>query len=94
MARILNNGIEVCVEWHKFTVGSSFYIPTLDPEALVKAVRKEAAVHGMKIASRMVTEGTTMGVRIWRVDDDEYVDDDYRRYGYIWRQSDTDETVS
>jgi len=64
---ILNSGVPVIIEWHKFVIGSSFYIPTLTPDTLMEAVERAADLRGMKVKSRFCLEGATQGVRFWRI---------------------------
>ena len=61
-----NSGVPVVIEWHKFVIGSSFYIPTLVPEALEESIKKECKTRGIKIRSRFCFEGDTQGIRVWR----------------------------
>jgi hypothetical protein len=64
---IYNSGVPVVIEWHKFVVGSSFYIPTLTPSVLSEEVDKSARQRGMKLKYRFCVEGNTHGVRFWRI---------------------------
>ena len=64
---ILNSGVPVIIEWHKFIIGSSFYIPTLDPDKLAEDVRREARERNMTVKSRFCLENGTQGVRVWRI---------------------------
>jgi hypothetical protein len=64
---IYNSGVPVFIEWHKFVVGSSFYIPTLTPDTLAEEVRRAASERNMKVKFQFRKEGSTHGVRFWRV---------------------------
>lgn len=64
---IYNSNVPVVIEWHKFVVGSSFYIPTLTPNVLSDEIDTAARERGMKVKFRFCVEGTTHGVRFWRV---------------------------
>lgn len=64
---IHNSGVPVIIEWHKFIIGSSFYIPTLDPEKLAEDIRREARERNMYIKLRFCLENSTQGVRVWRI---------------------------
>jgi len=64
---ILNSGLPVIIEWHKFIIGSSFYIPTLDPDKLVADIKREARERNMTVKSRFCLENGTQGVRVWRI---------------------------
>lgn len=63
---VKNEGVPVIIEWHKFAVGSSFYIPAIRRQELAEQVVESAKVRGMKVRYRFTLEGTTMGVRFWR----------------------------
>jgi hypothetical protein len=64
---ILNSGVPVVIEWHKFAVGGSFYIPTLTPDTLAEDIRRAAKERGMVVKHRLSKEGNTYGVRFWRI---------------------------
>jgi hypothetical protein len=64
---ILNSGLPVIIEWHKFIIGSSFYIPTLDPDKLTEDIKREAQERNMHVKSRFCLENGTQGVRVWRI---------------------------
>jgi len=64
---IYNSGLPVIIEWHKFVVGSSFYIPTLTPDTLAEDIKRTASERGMKVKFQIRSEGSTQGVRVWRV---------------------------
>ena len=51
----------------KLEVGDSFFIPTLDPDALMATIAWSAYELGIKVVTRKnICEGA-MGVRVWRV---------------------------
>jgi hypothetical protein len=59
--------VPVAIEWHKFIVGSSFYIPCLDRQGTADQIVASAKERGMKIKFRFVLERGTQGVRFWRI---------------------------
>lgn len=61
------DGVPLLIQWEKFKVGSSFYIPTLTPEVLVRKIKEEAKKGNMTVRWQRRLEGNTMGVRIWRI---------------------------
>jgi hypothetical protein len=61
------DGVPVVIEWHKFVVGSSFYIPCLDRHDVAEQVIAYAKERGMKIKLRFVLERDMQGVRFWRI---------------------------
>lgn len=64
--QITVEGIPIAIEWHKFVVGTSFYVPCLDRAALAQQVEHAAKVRGMRIKARFTFEQGTQGVRFWR----------------------------
>ena len=64
---ITANTVPVAIEWHKFIVGSSFYIPCLDRQGIADQVVAYAKERGMNIKFRFVLENGTQGVRFWRI---------------------------
>jgi hypothetical protein len=64
---ITTDTVQVAVEWHKFVVGSSFYIPCLDRQGIADQITASADERGMKVKSRFVLERGTQGVRFWRI---------------------------
>lgn len=66
MNQIRSNGLDVVVEWNKFFVGTSIYIPTLDFELVLNAVKEAAEERGMVVWGKATIHANTMGVRIWR----------------------------
>lgn len=59
--------VPVAIEWHKFVVGSSFYIPCLDRQGIADQITTYAKERGMNIKFRFVLEKSTQGVRFWRI---------------------------
>jgi hypothetical protein len=59
--------VPVAIEWHKFVVGSSFYIPCLDRQGTANQIAASAKERGMKVKFRFVLERGTQGVRFWRI---------------------------
>ena len=59
--------VPVAIEWHKFVVGSSFYIPCLDRQGIADQITTYAKERGMNIKFRFVLEKGTQGVRFWRI---------------------------
>jgi len=64
---ILNSGVPVIIDLHKFVVGSSFYKPTLTPDTLMVDIERAANLRGVKVKAKFCLEGATQGVRFWRV---------------------------
>lgn len=66
VAKILNEGVPVHIEWHLLTPGSSFFIPALNTDQLSKDVRKVAARKGIKLIDKVCVENGMYGIRFWR----------------------------
>jgi hypothetical protein len=64
---ILNEGIPVVIDWHKMTLGASFFIPALDTEPLTEQVVSEAKKRKMKLVFKEVVENGLIGIRFWRI---------------------------
>lgn len=64
---ITTENVPVIIEWHKFVVGSSFYIPCLDRAMLASKIEYAAKEHNMEIKYRFTLENGTQGVRFWRI---------------------------
>ena len=65
--KITTEGVLVVIEWHKFVVGSSFYIPCLDRRALAEKIKTTAKERNMRVKYRFTLENGTQGVRFWRI---------------------------
>lgn len=60
------DGVIIEIEWGKFSVGSSIFIPCLNTQLAVEQFRKLAKDKGYKVTSRTRIENGRYGVRIWR----------------------------
>lgn len=61
------HGISFNVNWEKFGVGYSFFIPCLDPEEARKQVKRTAKRLGFAIKTKVTIEENVKGLRVWRV---------------------------
>jgi hypothetical protein len=52
MMVILNEGVEVHIEWHLLKPGSSFFIPALQTTQLARSVRKAALEKGIRLTHK------------------------------------------
>jgi hypothetical protein len=64
---IETEGVQIDIEWGKFIVGSSFFIPCIDTKSVRKQVEHHAAARGMQVRARDRIENSFWGVRVWRV---------------------------
>jgi hypothetical protein len=61
------NGLEYRVDWKKFRVGASFFVPCLrlaESKEIVAAVAKRL---GYKVLIKPVIEEGIKGLRVWRI---------------------------
>jgi hypothetical protein len=65
---ILNEGVEVHIEWHLFRPGTSFFIPTLRPKQIGVSVQRTAAEKGIIAVYKICIDNGMYGVRFWRED--------------------------
>ena len=61
------HGVPIEVEWDKFQVGTSVFIPGVDQEELKRQLRWEMAHRGLKVVLRSTVKDNMLGVRVWRV---------------------------
>lgn len=61
------DGVAYYVNWENFHPGSSFFIPTVDPEGTKKLIKRMARGKGMEVAMKTSIEERIKGVRAWRV---------------------------
>jgi len=61
------DGARIVVDWNKFSVGRSVFIPCIDVEETKKQVREITSRKSMKIKALPRVENGMFGVRFWRV---------------------------
>jgi hypothetical protein len=54
------------IEWEKFKLGASFFIPCLNRGEVENYVRREATRLRMEIVCKAVVERGKYGLRVWR----------------------------
>ena len=64
--RILN--IPLLIEWDKFKVGTSFFVPCIDRKLTQRFVEEEAQRLKLNIVCKQVIEKGKYGLRVWRID--------------------------
>ena len=67
MSKIVSDRVEFIVPWNRFTLGTSLFIPSLNPTETLAAFRKEASRHGVMFTYRVVIEKGVQGLRVWRI---------------------------
>lgn len=60
-------GIEYEINWKKFLVGSSFFIPCLDPTKAKKQILQKTSRLKYDVATKVTIEDGVRGVRVWRI---------------------------
>jgi len=64
---MLIHGLDFRVNWRNFVVGSSFFIPALDPDAVIPLVKRTTKRLGYKIKTQTVIDRGILGLRVWRI---------------------------
>jgi hypothetical protein len=64
---IETEGVQVEIEWGKFIVGSSFFLPCIDTASIRRQLEKHAQARGFEIKMRDRVENLYWGIRVWRV---------------------------
>jgi hypothetical protein len=64
---MLIHGLNFRINWKNFIVGSSFFVPCLDPDAALEQVLRTTRRLGYKVKSQIVIEKGIRGLRIWRI---------------------------
>lgn len=55
------------IDWSRFRVGYSFFVPCIDHRAARKSIRATTSRLGMKVIMKVVIVEGIKGLRIWRV---------------------------
>lgn len=64
--KIQIEGVPVHIEWHLLTPGSSFFIPALNTDQLIKDVCRVARKKRILLEHRVCIQNGMYGVRFWR----------------------------
>jgi hypothetical protein len=60
------DGLAIKVEWDKFIVGSSIFVPAINHIKLKEQIFDIAKRKGWEVETRRRVESKILGVRIWR----------------------------
>ena len=60
-------GIDFNINWSKFIVGASFFIPCLDSDIALKQIKRATRRLKFRIKTQVVIERGIQGLRVWRV---------------------------
>ena len=61
------HGIPIEIDWGKFQIGTSIFIPGVDQDGLKRQIRWEMRRLQLKVVIKGVVENGILGVRTWRV---------------------------
>jgi hypothetical protein len=64
---VLTNGTDYQIDWPDFKPGSSIFIPAVDIESAVNAIKREAKRLEFQFIHKIVVEDGIKGVRVWRL---------------------------
>jgi hypothetical protein len=60
-------GIDFNINWSKFIVGASFFIPCLDSDMALKQIKRATRRLKFRIKTQVVVERGIQGLRVWRI---------------------------
>lgn len=66
MSTLQTHGIPIKIDWDKFKANTSFFIPGVDQEDLIRQVRWEMKRLNIAVDVKAVVENSMLGVRVWR----------------------------
>jgi hypothetical protein len=61
-------GLSLLIEWDKFHVGTSIFVPCVDRRAVEKFITHESRRLRLNVVCKQVVENGVYGLRVWRVD--------------------------
>jgi hypothetical protein len=64
---MLIHGLNFDINWSKFVVGASFFIPCLDADDAMTQIKRTTKRLRYKIKTQIVIEKGIQGLRIWRI---------------------------
>jgi hypothetical protein len=67
MSRLVSDRIVFEIPWDRFTLGTSLFIPCMNPTETLNSLRREALKHGVMFTYRIVVEKGVQGLRVWRI---------------------------
>lgn len=63
---IAPDGVRIVIDWNKFAVGSSMFIPCINTTAAVRQITTITNDRLQQITTKIVVENDLLGVRVWR----------------------------
>jgi hypothetical protein len=64
---MLIHGLSFRINWAKFAVGASFFIPCLDTEVALAEITTVTKRLGYKIKTQVSVDEGIYGLRVWRI---------------------------
>lgn len=61
------DGVRYEVNWRKFAVGASFFVPCIHAEQAKEDVQQAVRRFKFKVVTKVVIEDRIRGLRVWRV---------------------------
>jgi hypothetical protein len=60
------HGVPIEVDWSRFEVGSSFFVPAVAAQPLLNQIRQKMREVGVTVVIRRRVENNLLGFRVWR----------------------------
>ena len=60
-------GVQVQIEWLKFRIGTSFFLPCIDHDRMTAGIVKRATSRGFRVKIIAHIENGMWGIRVWRI---------------------------
>jgi hypothetical protein len=60
-------GIQVQIEWAKFSVGTSFFLPCIAHNRMASGIAQRAESRGYQVKIIPRIENQMWGIRVWRI---------------------------
>jgi len=60
-------GVQVQIEWRKFRIGTSFFLPCIAHERMIRSITQRAEDRGFRVKTLARIENGMWGIRVWRI---------------------------
>ncbi len=64
---VLTNGVDYQIVWSEFKPGSSMFLPAINTEAAIAAIKRESKRLEFEFVHKIVIEDGIQGIRVWRL---------------------------
>jgi hypothetical protein len=61
------DGVRVCIDWDKFIVGTSIFIPCVNTKMAFRHVLDASSIDRSSLTKRVCIEKGKYGLRVWRI---------------------------